>query len=188
MNLAEVTTAAALVGVLAASGLSFSQSAIGLMRVQEAERHTWQTAVTAIEMFAREWRVAGYSAAGELLVGIGVLQPDGVEFYADLDGDQSLSGYHERIGYRWDAARTAVLRSTQGASPQPWLDNVPAEGFRLRYVDHHGAAVSEPAHELHRIRGVEVTITVDWRSPLPQPVMTSRHTLRRFVARRNPSW
>lgn len=185
MHLIEVTTAAALVGLLTTGGLAFGRAALGLLRIQEAERQSWQTGVLATDMFVREWRAAGYSAAGASLTGIGNPRPDGVELYADLDGDGSLSGYHERIGYRWDATRTAVLRSTQGASPQPWLDNVPPGGFQLRYVDDRGARLDDPTGDVHRIAGVEVRVTVEWKAPLPQPLTEGHRTLHRFVARRN---
>lgn len=181
----EVLVALMLMGLLWTGVLAFGRSALGLVRVYEARREAIRTNILALDMFAREWRLAGYSATAERMGGI--LAPTGqsVEFRADFDGDGTTSGFHERIAYYWDAPRQAVMRSTQDASPQPWLPKVPEGGFVLTYLDDTGQSLPPENTAPELIAGVRLSIQTRWEEPLPQPVVSSRFLAIVVVGRRN---
>ncbi|GIW45983.1 MAG: hypothetical protein KatS3mg077_3265 [Candidatus Binatia bacterium] len=167
MSFSEVLTVLALTHILAISALVFGRTASGIVRLQEVKREAVHTNILALDMFAREWRIAGFSANGQPIEGVAAPSTDAVDLRADLDGDGALSGFHERIAYQWDANRGAVMRATQSSSPQPWLQKVPPGGFVLTYLDPSGAPMPDPASEVRRISGVRLQLRTEWAVELP---------------------
>ncbi len=185
MWLSEVLVSLLLVQLLAVGVVTFSRSALALLRLYEARREAMQTNVLALEMFAREWRVAGYSAVAQSTQGIVAATAQAVELCADFDGDGSTVGTHERIAYRWDATRQAVMRSTQDSSPQPWLGRVPEGGFTLTYLDPSGQPLAPPHVAPELIAGVQLSIHTSWEEALLEPAASSRFHATLVVGRRN---
>ena len=58
---------------------------------------------------------------------------------SDLNGDGDTDDSNERVEYRFDAARRALMRVLGGASPQPMLMDV--DSLDLTYLDANGVAV-----------------------------------------------
>lgn len=185
MWLTEILVALLFVQLVSLGTIAFSRAALGLLRVYEARREAIQTNVLALDMFAREWRIAGYSAAAQPVQGILAATHDSIELGADLDGDGATSGTHERISYHWDGARQAVMRATQGASPQPWLIRVPEGGFSLTYLSEFGEPLSPTTVTPELVAGIRISVQTAWEARLPEPTLGDRFTAAVVVARRN---
>ncbi|MCX8071321.1 MAG: hypothetical protein N3C12_02550 [Candidatus Binatia bacterium] len=185
MSIIEVLLALLLIHVVCTSAISFTRSVLGLLRLQEVKREAMQTNFLALDMLAREWRIAGYSAAGEPIDGVANAAVQSVELRADLDGDGTTAGLHERIAYRWDSGRSAVTRATQNASPQPWLSNVPSDGFVLTYFDPTGTPVPSEGTSNSSIGFMRLQLTTEWAAQLPEPTLRGTVATCIATARRN---
>lgn len=141
MSFAEVLATLGLLALLAADAARFGQAALRHLERQSLDRDVHQSLAVTAEMFEREWRVAGFHAFGRPLVGFVCPSSQSIQLQADLNGDGDLSDAHEQIAYAWDAERRTVMRSTQSASPQPWLSDVPEGGFALRFFDRFGQEI-----------------------------------------------
>jgi hypothetical protein len=167
----------------------FNRAVLRAVRVQEELGGVQQAARVVTEMIVHELRLAGYSGAGSPLARLRIAAPQEIEFQADLNGDGDTDDSSEIIGYRYDKVRGAVMRATGGTSPQPLLDHIAPDGFRLRYRDDNGADVAGDlsAAQRDRIRLVEITLAATYPNPDPaQPgsrVLT--HTV--FAELRNHS-
>jgi type II secretory pathway component PulJ len=138
MTLAEALTATIFVSWVSAMSYSFTRAALHNARAQEARRELEQAHVLAADILMRELRQAGFSAAGELLSGVRSASARHIEVAADLNGDGDVDDANERVSYRYDADKRCIMRATGGGSPQPFLRNVPEDGFRLQYADRDG--------------------------------------------------
>jgi hypothetical protein len=186
MNLVELSVSLLLASLIGLAATGFGRAALSLLRVDEASREARQLGVAALDMFMREWRIAGFSANGQKIAGVTGPRMDGVELKADLDGDGAFSSRNERIAYKWDGTRSAVMRSTQDSSPQPWIDQVPPEGFRLVYFDAGGRELADPGMDSERIAGVGVVLRVRWQPSAGETEPNGVVELLTFIARRNP--
>lgn len=180
MSLAELLAGLALGALMAAGAAEFGQSTLRHMARQQLRRDLRQALSVTAEMFEREWRLAGYHARGDSFDGVPSASANAIRFEADLNGDRDVDDAHEQISYSWDAERLSVMRSTLGASPQPWLSEVPDGGFLLRYFDHHGQELFRP-EEQRRAHAVSLQLIVERRLGAAE----QRETLTLLAARRN---
>lgn len=76
----------------------------------------------------------------------------------------------ERITYLYDAAAHLLRRATSGGAPQPFISDVPPEGFLLSYFDRYGDELSPPlATPEERAAVHSVRIVVVTRKAHPDP-------------------
>jgi hypothetical protein len=135
-----------------------------------------------------ELRLSGYNAAGAPLAALLAASPEEVAIQSDLDGDGDTDDANERVTYRYDATRQAVMRATGAAPPQPMLDRVPAGLFAFRYYDAHGAELSGVLDDAARalVRRIDIQFTVEYPSPDPALPAPLRLTQATRVKLRNP--
>lgn len=184
MSFAEVLAALGLIAVLAADAARFGQAALWRWEELSVAREIHHSLAVTAEMFEREWRVAGFHASGQSLLGVVEPTSQSIQLRADLNGDGDVADAHERIEYTWDPSRHAVMRATQGASPQPWLSDVPEGGFALRYLDSSGQEI--PADQASsQARAVVLSLRVQRSSSARGESSLATQGLSILRARRN---
>lgn len=80
----------------------------------------------------------------------------------------------ERITYLYDAGAQLLRRATSGGAPQPFINDVPPDGFLLSYFDRNGDELSPPlVTPEERAEVYSVRIMVRTRKAYPDPTQTN---------------
>lgn len=162
-SLVELLVSITLLGLFTGA---MHQLARGLLRAEhvlEVASEAQQSARIGIQLIVRELRGAGFAPAAPLRPALRAASRDGVGVASDLNGDGDTDDSNERVEYRFDAAKRALMRVLGGGSPQPMLMDV--ESLDLTYLDANGVAVplsgsAVAAADLARIRRVDVQLAV----------------------------
>jgi prepilin-type N-terminal cleavage/methylation domain-containing protein len=169
-SLAELLVAVALLALFAAALPPFVRGLFRAVRVLELASEAQQSARIGAHLLVRDLRGAGFAPAVPLRPAVRGAEPSRVRVASDLNGDGDTDDANERIEYRFDAERRALLRVLGDAPAQPMLMDVAA--LDLTYFAADGAALPlssgavEPA-DLARIRRIDVVLAVaipllDW--------------------------
>ena len=129
-------------------------------RVQEDRMAMQQNVRAAMDMIARELRIAGYDPSGlnsdenssNNLLGI-PYDPTGLHVQADLNGNGLLSDSNETIVYSFDESSRILRRKVGRGGRQPVAEHI--EGFSIQYWDNQG----QPTMDSQKIRAIQVQIT-----------------------------
>jgi type IV pilus assembly protein PilW len=129
---------------------------------QEQVNEMQQNARGAIDLMAREIKLAGYDPIGTAITTSNGIpySPTQLEILADLDGDGDTADVNERVFYRFDQANKRILRETGGVTTT-LADNISAFGFSYR--DSTGVETSTTA----AIRQIELSVTAQTSNPDP---------------------
>ena len=189
-SLVEVLVSTFFVSVLMAISYGFARAALMATRVQAAKSDAQETTVMALDVLARELRMAGFSAAGASLQGLRVAASDHIDVAMDLTGDGDTDDSNERIAYSYDPAARQLRRATGGASPQPFISNVTPLGFQLSYFDAAGAEIAAGAtgmapEQLLRVHRIDVALQVQYPNPDPNSAAPLRSAVSTSVCLRN---
>ena len=171
-TLVELLTSTLFVSILMAISYSFARTALRSARMQEVKSEAQEVTVMALDVLAREIRMAGFSAATRPVTAIGTASTDRLEVAADLNGDGDTADSNERITYSVDDEKHELMRASGGGSPQPLVRNVPQGGVRFSFFDASGAEIptsadSLPLSERRRIHRVDLLVRVEIPSPDP---------------------
>jgi len=80
---------------------------------------------------------------------------------------------NERITYAYDEAAQLLRRATGGGAPQPFINDIPSDGFLLQYFDQDGNELASPLatpEERAEVRSVRITVVT--RKAHPDPAQT----------------
>ena len=66
----------------------------------------------------------------------------------------------ELITYTYDSAGQGIKRATSGGAPQPFISDVPADGFLLRYFDRDGNELAPALSSPQRAAVHSIVVTV----------------------------
>jgi prepilin-type N-terminal cleavage/methylation domain-containing protein len=96
---------------------------------------------------------------------------------------------NERIVYTYDSSTQVLKRGTGGGPPQPFINDVPPDGFLIRYFDREGTDLGAPLTETQREAVTSVVVTVRTSKPHPNPTVIVPLTaeLRSTIFLPNPS-
>ncbi len=180
-SLVELLTSTLFVSTLMLMAYGFARAALMNARLQEAKSEAQEVTVMAIDVLARELRMAGFSAAGTPLMAVRAAAPDRVEVACDLNGDGDSADSNELIAYTYNPDKRQLMRATGGGSPQPFVRNVAADGVRFAFIDAGGAPVSLSSGggttaERSRICRIDVELRV--ALPNPDPTIATPLTSR----------
>jgi len=120
--------------------------------VQEQLNEMQQNARGAIDLIAREIKLAGYDPLGTVISNGIPYSASQLEVLADLNGDGDTADADEDIVYSHDAANNRILRAT-GGTTTTLADNI--SGFDFTYLDGSANATTIPAD----IRQIQINIT-----------------------------
>ena len=169
-SLAELLTGMLFLSIVSAISYSFTRAAIMSAQLQEAKGETQEVALAALDLLARDVRMAGFSGAAAPLVGLRAAGPARIEVACDLNGDGDVADTTELIGYSYDVQGRQLMRATGGTSPQPVARNVSDVRFGFRDAD--GAEIVPladglSAEQCGRVRRVDVQLSVALGNPEP---------------------
>lgn len=189
-SLVEVLVSTVFVSILMAISYSFARAALMATRVQAVKSDAQETTVMALDVMARELRMAGFSGAGATLQALRAAGPDRVEVAMDLTGDGDTDDSNERIAYSYDVDARQLRRATGGASPQPFIGNVAPSGFQLSYFDGAGAEIPTgstgmTSEQLLRVHRIDVALQVQFPNPDPNVAAPLRAAVSTSVCLRN---
>jgi hypothetical protein len=176
----EAVVAMGIAGVLYAALYGFYGMHLRVLKAQEIQISLQESSRLAVDFLTRELHLAGarpvrggpcdgferLAAAEEQRV---TLQYDfrGNSTGSAADGCPDDPG--ERVTYVYDGRDRALKRATGSGTPQPFIDDVPAEGFLLRYFDRDGNELEAPLNSQARAAVRTVTVTVQVSAPHPDP-------------------
>lgn len=189
-SLAELLTGTLFLSILMAMSYSFARAALMSAQVQEAKSEAQEATVMAVDVLTRELRMAGFSAAAQPLAGLLAGDAQSVEVASDLNGDGDIDDPNEDIEYRYDAQQGVLMRATGGVSPQPFVRNVPRDGFHLSFIDASGAEIAPGAGGLspvdrRRVHRIDVRLLVELLNPDPRATRPLTSSVSCSVALRN---
>ncbi len=189
-SLVEVLVSTVFISILMAISYSFARAALMAIRVQAVKSDAQETTVMALDVMARELRMAGFSAAGASLQAVRAAGPDRVDVAMDLTGDGDTDDSNERIAYSYDGVARQLRRATGGASPQPFISNVAALGFQLSYFDAAGAEITAGSaglapEQLLRVHRIDAALQVQYPNPDPNVAAPLRSAVFTSVCLRN---
>lgn len=188
-TLLELLTSTLFVSILMAISYTFARAALMSARVQEVKSEAQEATVMALDLLARELRMAGYSAVGDPLTAIREAATDRIEVACDLNGDGDTADANEVIAYGYDATTHELTRSTGGGSPQPFVGNVPAGGVQFAYFDATGQAIPGESGltstDRKRIHRIDVVVHVELANPDPAAKQALTSTAATSVCLRN---
>jgi hypothetical protein len=170
-SLVELLVCTLFLALFALAMQQFCRTVLRGVRVLEAASEAQEAARLATQLIVADLREAGYGPAGGLGNGLRRASPDAVEIVRDLSGDGDVDDTNERIGYQYDAVRSALLRSQGGAPPQPLLSDLSADGVRFSFRADDGTALGggEPLDDAMRTRVRRVDVQIVVAIPHPDP-------------------
>jgi type IV pilus assembly protein PilW len=142
---------------------------------QEQINEMQQNARGALDMIAREVKMAGYNPANGAITGV-TYSTSQLQIEADLDASGTISTSstaNERIIYVFDSANKQITRQVGSGSAQVLADNITA--FDFSYYQADGTT---PATTSSAIRQVKIDITA--RASKPDPNYTSNSGYRTY--------
>jgi hypothetical protein len=162
-SLVELLVGVTLLALFAGGLHQLARAMLRGTRVLEIAGEAQQSARIGAHLIVRELRGAGFAPAAPLRPALRVAAGDRVSMASDLNGDGDTDDANERVEYRFDAERRALMRAVGGASPQPMLMDV--ESLHFTYVDADGAPLplaggGMGAPDLERIRRVDLELVV----------------------------
>ena len=189
-TLAEVLVAALFLSILSTMTVSFVRSALLSVRTLAVKSAVQEEVVMVVDLMRREVRMAGFGGSGQPVAGMRAARRDAITVASDVTGDGDTADANELVTFAYDAARAQLVRGTGGASPQPFVSDVPPDGVEFRYFAADGAelpAVANPdALQSAAIRRVDVRVEVARPNPDPRAARPLRSVIRAAIGRRNP--
>lgn len=125
------------------------------LNAQEQINEMQQNARAAIDLMAREIKMAGYNPSGASFTGMD-LDSTKIRIRADLDGDGNPSGGDEDITYEFDNSNKLITRNTVALA-----ENIDSFTFSYHKADGSTAAVASD------IRQLRLNITAKTAKPDP---------------------
>ena len=122
---------------------------------QEEMAEMNQNVRAALDLMAREIRLAGYKSSGSTLNGIQSATANSIQVLCDLDQDGNTTGPNENITYSYNAGTMQVFRTQNGGVAVPIADNI--TGLSFLYTMVNGSQTSSPA-VLADIRRINVSL------------------------------
>lgn len=167
-SLAEVLVTAVFAGFCGTMLYSFTRSAFGAARAQQARSEAQDTAHQALAFVSRDLRQAGcgLDPASPALVHAA---PARLAARADLNGDGDTDDGAESVSYQEDGARQTLTRASGGGSPQPLADHLEPGSLRFAYWDGDGTRLDPGGgglDEAQRLRIERVDVRFTLRLPL----------------------
>lgn len=206
ISLIEVLVATSLSLMMLAGLYSFQVAQARSFAVENTYNDSQNVTRTALDLMARELRMAAYDPSNLAIgtapppdcpgVKMGLLQAftDRIQFVQDLDGNGVLLGTAENVTY--DVSGTSLRRTDGLGAPVTLVSGLASGGFSLRYFNGSNPPVelipagSPPqltAAQRNCVTKVRVTIAANLRNPNPRISTPIRTTAETEIAIRNRS-
>jgi hypothetical protein len=155
----------------------------GVLKAEEVRINIQESSRLALDFIVRELRFAGARPVCDgpcdgferLLVAEEQTVTMQYDFRGNTSGtppDGCPDDPSELITYTYESAGQVIKRATGGGAPQPFISDVPPEGFLLQYFDRDGNEISPPLDGLERAAVHSIVVTVQTNRPHPHPRVT----------------
>src|SRR3989441_7238191 len=149
LALIELVVALGIAGMFYTALYGFYRLHAGVLKAEEVRINVQETSRLALDFLVRELHLAGARPVrGGPCDGferLTVAEEQTVTMQYDFRGDSASAppdgcpdDPSELITYTYDSAGQGIKRATSGGAPQPFISDVPADGFLLRYFDRDG--------------------------------------------------
>lgn len=183
LTLVEVLVAIAIAGLFSTALYGFYRLHASVLKAEETRINVQESSRLAIDFLMRELRLAGarpvrggpcdgferLTTADERRVAIQY------DFRGNSPGtppDGCPDDPNERITYTYVSSDQVLKRATGGGAPQPFINDVPPDGFLLRYFNRDGSELTPPLDEPGRAAVHSMRVTVRASKPYPDPQVT----------------
>src|SRR5215813_11461406 len=171
LSVVEAMVAIGVAGVLYSALYGFYGMHLRVLKAQEVRLSLQESSRLAIDFLTRELHLAGARPVRggpcEGFERFTVAEEQRVTMQYDFRGnstgtppDSCPDDPGERITYVYDASEQVLKRATGGGAPQPLINDVPADGFLLRYFDREGNELESPLSSQDRAAIHTVTVAV----------------------------
>ena len=196
LTVLELVVAMGVAGLFYGVLYNFYQLHVRALKVQEIKLDLQESSRLAIDFLVRELHFAGARPVqGTGCPGFERLtnaESQRIALQYDYRGNSNGSlpdgcpdDPNERITYVYEPDTQLIKRSSGGGAPQPFIGDVPTDGFLLRYFDHTGTDLGSPLNADQRaaVRSIVVTVRTSKHHPDPQAAapLTSEHTSTIFL-------
>jgi len=166
------------------------------LKVQEVKLDLQESSRLAIDFLVRELHFAGARPVqGSTCSGFERLtnaESQRLTLQYDYRGNSTGSAPdgcpddpNERVAYLYEPDTQLIKRSSGGGAAQPFIGDVPPDGFLLRYFDREGRDLGSSLNADQRaaVHSIVVTVRTSKRHPDPQvsELLTSEHTSTVFL-------
>jgi prepilin-type N-terminal cleavage/methylation domain-containing protein len=179
-TLVETLVAMLLVGIFSLALYGFSRVQIRVLKVEEIRLNLRDNSRLALDFLVRELHQAGARpvrpSACDGFERLTIAEAQRVSMQYDFRGNSSSAPADgcpddpsERITYDYDSTNHLLRRATSGGSPQPFINNVPSDGFALRYFDRSGVELTPSLSATQRAAVHSMKVTMLTRVTHPDP-------------------
>jgi hypothetical protein len=181
LTVVEVIVAMSIAGLFYIALYGFYHFHIGVLKAEEVRLNVRESSRLAIDFMVRELRLAGARPVrGGPCDGFERLteaEEQTVTIWYDFRGDSASAppdgcpdDPSEAITYTYDSADLVIKRATGGGAPQSFINDVPVDGFLLRYFDRDGNELIPSLSEGERaaVHTMIITVQISARHPDPQ--------------------
>jgi type II secretory pathway component PulJ len=183
VTLVELLVALGLSSIFCVALYGFYQVHRNVLKAEEVRLSLRESSRLAIDFMVRELHMAGARPVrGSACDGFERLteaEAQRVTMQYDFRGASSTSAPDgcpddpsEQISYVYNAEEQMLKRATSGGAPQPFIGDVPADGFELRYFDRDGDELTPPLTAVDRAAVRSLHIIVVTQATHPDPTQT----------------
>jgi Tfp pilus assembly protein PilE len=181
VTLIEALVTVGVAGIFCTALYGFYRLHSSVLQVEEVRLGLRESSRLAVDFMARELHMAGARPVrGSACAGFERLteaEAQRVTMQYDFRGNSATAppdgcpdDPSERISYVYNSTEQTLRRATTTGAPQPFISDVPPEGFLLRYFDRDGGELIPPLTAqaraaVHSIR-IEVLTRKAYSSPL----------------------
>ncbi len=196
LTVLELLVALGVAGLFYTVLYSFYSMHAHALRVQEVKLDLQESSRLAIDFLVRELHFAGARPVqGGACAGFERLanaESQRITLQYDYRGNSSGSAPdgcpddpNERVSYVYEPATQLLKRASGGGAPQPFIGDVPAGGFLLRYFDREGTELGSALNADQRAAVHSIVLTIRTSKPHPDlritDPLTSEHTSTVFL-------
>jgi hypothetical protein len=167
-------------GVLYAALYGFYGMHLRVLKAQEIQLSLQESSRLAIDFLTRELHLAGARPVRggpcEGFERLTVAEEQRVTMQYDFRGsgtgsppDGCPDDPGERVTYVYEGGDHALKRATGSGAPQPLINDVPTDGFLLRYFDRDGNELESPLSSQERVAVHTVMVAVQVKARHPDP-------------------
>lgn len=183
LTLVELLVTMGLTSLFCTALYSFYQVHRNVLKTEEIRLSLRESSRLAIDFMTRELRMAGArpvrGGACDGFERLTEAEAQRVSLQYDFRGNSSTSAPDgcpddpsEQISYIYDARGQMLKRATSGGAPQPFINDVPPDGFEVRYFDRDGDELTPPLNATDRAAVRSLRILVETRTIHSDPLQT----------------
>jgi len=196
LTVLELIVAMGIAGLFYGVLYNFYLLHVRALKVQEIKLDLQESSRLAIDFLVRELHFAGARPVqGGPCAGFERLtnaESQRITLQYDYRGNSSGStpdgcpdDPNERVSYLYEPDTQLIKRASGGGAPQPFIGDVPADGFLLHYFDRNGTDLGSSLNADQRaaVQSIVVIVRTSKRHPDPRvtDLLTSEHTSTVFL-------